>query len=117
MKHRRAKNPLTLHFSQRDFLPTITEGQPIDIGVVGPSLKLPFPRVYLSPNIDDWQIQADTSQHHPNNFKPTLEITRLGDVEEPPSPTSSLLSGKRPSSLVTWRRRTGAVFSHIRIRY
>lgn len=39
MRQRRSKNALTLQFEERDYLPTIIEGQPINIGIP-PSLKL-----------------------------------------------------------------------------
>jgi hypothetical protein len=95
MKQHRSKIALTLQFSQREHLPTITEGQPIDIGIIGPSLKLPFPLTCQSPN-DDWHIEGDTSDNHNN----ASEISRLGDVVEPfvTTTTLSLISGTRASS-------------------
>jgi len=85
MKQHRSKIALTLQFSQRDHLPTITEGQPIDIGIIGPSLKLPFPLTCQSPN-DDWHIEGDTNDNHNN----VSEISRLGDVVEPFVTTTTL---------------------------
>lgn len=77
MQQHRLKHALTLQSNQCDYLPTITEGQPIDIDLIRPSLNLPFP-IICQTTSDDGHIEGRTS----DNNNSVLEITRLSGVEE-----------------------------------
>jgi hypothetical protein len=59
MRQHRSKNAITLQFGERDYLPTIIEGQPINIGIP-PSLKISLLASCPSRN-DEGDMKENTS--------------------------------------------------------
>jgi hypothetical protein len=87
MKQHRSKHALTLQSNQHGYLPTITEGQPIDIGIIASSLNLPFPIICQNTS-NNWHIEGNANDNHDN----VLETTRLGNMEEEFFVTTAALS-------------------------
>jgi hypothetical protein len=99
MKQHRSKHALSLRFNQHDYLPTIIEGQPMVIGIIASSEKLPLPIICQSSR-EDWHVEDNTSKDYSTVMK-VVGVARPSDVVRQSFVTataSNPASGKEASS-------------------